>query len=107
MSTITILLIIAGIAVVLFFIWIINRTVVRSAVKEAVSNAKPTSIYHGNVTINNFGQPPNAGTEIEDTYLQISQCAGSFAGEFAKQLLPKPEEKVRASSKPRQRKKVN
>lgn len=105
MSTITILLIIAGIAVVSFFIWIINRTVVRSAVKEAVSNAKPTSIYHGNVTINNFGQPPNAGTEIEDAYLQISQCAGGFAGEFAKQLLPKPEERPKPSRQRQKRKK--
>lgn len=105
MSTLTILLIVAGIAVVLFFIWIINRTVVRSAVKEAVSNAKPTSIYHGNVTINNFGKASNESAKIEDdAYLQISQYAGGFAGEFAKQLLPKPEETAKIATRPRRRK---
>ena len=72
-----------------FFLWIINRSTVKAAVREVVSNAKPTSINHGIVINHNYGREIAEGTPVsDDAYLQMSRCAG----EFAKQLLPKAEE---------------
>lgn len=62
-----------GIAAAGIFLWIINKTVV----SEAVKNAKPTSINHG-ITINhNYGQENKSdGKIIEDeTALLASKCS--------------------------------
>lgn len=67
-----------------FFIWIINRSTVKTAVREAVSNAKPTSINHGTIINHNYGSEIEQKEKLanDETYLLISRCAG----EFTKQL---------------------
>lgn len=69
-----------GIAAGGIFLWIINKTVV----SEAVKNAKPTSINHG-ITINhNYGQENKSDEKIveDETALLASKCLGEFSGQF-------------------------
>lgn len=74
------ILLCAGIAITGIFLWIINKTVVN----EAVKNAKPNSINHG-ITINHYhGQEKKTEGEIADdeTALLASKCLGEFSGQF-------------------------
>ena len=102
MSTETILIIVASvlgflalsilvIVVVGLFIWLINRSTVKTAVKEAVSHAKPTSINHG-ITINhNYGQETKDKEKLveDETFLLASQCLGEFTKQFCQNFSEK------------------
>lgn len=106
--SVTTILIIAGVLVGFFvllliggfFLWLINRSTVKAAVKEAVKNAKPTTINNGTIINHNYGREMAEGSpESDEAYLQMSRCAG----EFAKQLLPKAEETHKAANRRRNR----
>lgn len=95
--SITTALIIAGFVLGIFFlilllgifVWIINRSTVKTAVREAVSNAKPSTINHGTIVNHYHGHEIEEDKSLnDDAYLQMSR----YAGEFAKQLLPKTDE---------------
>jgi hypothetical protein len=93
MSVTTIILITAGIFFLFLlagaFIWIINRSTVKAAVSEAVSNSKSSLVNHGTIVNNYYGREVEENkTASDDVYIQLSRCAG----EFTKQLLPKPED---------------
>ena len=93
MSATTIILIAIGVFFLFIlvgaFIWIINRSTVKAAVSQAVSNSKSSLVNHGTIVNNYYGREIEENkTANDDVYIQLSKCAG----EFTKQLLPKPDE---------------
>lgn len=56
----------------LIFLWFAIRT----AIKEAVSNAKPTTINHGTIIHHHYGQENDEKQKMPDTekILLVAQC---------------------------------